>query len=147
MPARKNYCLLCHDHSFLSLSLSHTHLIALTPLSLPSPPLSSQKRYLKRGEDALNLSSKFIDLFLKFNFIHFSLYLSVKMAARFVWEKNGPKPVSKKNLQESCWLVKSTVCTPNNLEVNFTAGSREFGLNAEQIDGKISESALKRRYS
>ena len=69
------------------------------------------------------------------------------MAARFVWEKNGPKPVSKKNLQESCWLVKSTVCTPNNLEVNFTAGSREFGLNAEQIDGKISESALKRRYS
>ena len=69
------------------------------------------------------------------------------MTARFVWEKNGPKPVSKKNLHESCWLQKSTVCTPNNLEVNFTAGSREFGLNAEQIDGKISESALKRRYS
>ena len=69
------------------------------------------------------------------------------MAARFVWKKNGPKPVSSKNLQESCWLSEQTVCTPNNLEVNFKAGSREFGLSSEQKDGKISEVALKRRYS
>ena len=68
-------------------------------------------------------------------------------SARFVWKKNGPKPVSTKNLEESCWLIKSTVCTPNNLEVNFKAGSREFGLNSEQVDGKISELTLKRRYS
>ena len=69
------------------------------------------------------------------------------MAARFVWKKNGPKPVSKQNTGDSCWLVETTVCTPNNLEVNFKAGSREYGLSAEQRNGKVSEVSLKRRYS
>lgn len=64
-----------------------------------------------------------------------------------LWKKNGPKPVSKKNLTESSWLMKASVVTPNNLEVNFKAGSREFGLDSEYKEGKISEVALKRKYS
>ena len=68
-------------------------------------------------------------------------------AARFVWRKNGPKPVSKTNLSSDSWLIKTAICTPDNLEVNFKAGSREFGLHSEYTEGKLSELSLKRKYS
>ena len=65
-------------------------------------------------------------------------------AANFVWKRGGPKPVSKKNLQETTWMIRSTVVTPNNLEVNFKAGSREFGLASDYKENKLSELSLKK---
>jgi hypothetical protein len=66
--------------------------------------------------------------------------------ANFLWKKNGPKPVSTKNTDESCWLLHTSITTANSLEVNFKVGSREFGLSAND-DTKISELGLKRKYS
>ena len=73
--------------------------------------------------------------------------MSSKIAANFLWTKGGPKPVSTKTLNQSSWLLTSSLNTPNRLEVNFKAGSREFGLSSEYAEGKLSEVALKRKYS
>ena len=62
-------------------------------------------------------------------------------------EKNGPKPESKKNTDESTWLMRYSFDTANSLEVNIKVGSRECGLNAVSDDGKISELSLKKKYS
>ena len=68
-------------------------------------------------------------------------------SAHFVWKKGGPKPVSKKIVHETTWLVKSSVVTPNNLEVNFKAGSRDYGLASDYKENKLSELALKKKYA
>ena len=73
--------------------------------------------------------------------------LHYKMAAKFLWKKNGPKPESKKNTDESTWLMRYSFDTANSLEVNIKVGSRECGLNAVSDDGKISELSLKKKYS
>ena len=88
----------------------------------------------------------------KFQGTHISQVKDRKMttennAARFVWRKNGPKPASKTSVESNTWLVKTAICTPDNLEVNLKAGSREFGLHSEYVENKLSELALKRKYS
>lgn len=74
---------------------------------------------------------------------------SSKDSAKFLWKKGGPKPASRKNVDDtSLWLLQSSHTTANNLEVNFKVGSREFGLSASsERENKISEVALKRKYS
>ena len=67
--------------------------------------------------------------------------------ADFIWQKDGPKPVSRKNTTESSWLVQSSIKTPGGLQVNFKAGSREFGLSEQYLENKISEVALKKKYA
>lgn len=71
---------------------------------------------------------------------------SEKMA-KFLWKKSGPKPQSKKNLDEPYWMLATSITTANNLEVNIKAGSREFGLSSTADDYKISELSLKKRYA
>ena len=74
--------------------------------------------------------------------------MSSKIAAYFLWTKGGPKPVSTKTLNQSSWLLSSSVNTPNRLEVNFKAGgSREFGLSSNYEENKLSEVVLKRKYA
>ena len=73
--------------------------------------------------------------------------MSSKIASNFLWTKGGPKPVSTKTFNQSSWLLSSSVNTPHRLEVNFKAGSREFGLSSDYAEGKLSEVALKRKYA
>ena len=68
-------------------------------------------------------------------------------AAKFLWKKNGPKPESKKNMDESLWLLQKSITTASSLDVNMKVGSRDCGLSATNEDGKISELSLKKKYS
>ena len=66
-------------------------------------------------------------------------------AAKFLWKKNGPKPEANKKLDETSWLLGTTLnLTANNLDVTFKAGSRDYGLSASNAEGKISELSLKK---
>ena len=69
-------------------------------------------------------------------------------AAKFLWKKNGPKPEANKKLDETSWLLGTTLnLAANNLDVTFKAGSRDYGLSASNADGKISELSLKKKYA
>ena len=69
-------------------------------------------------------------------------------AAKFLWKKNGPKPESNKKLDETSWLLGTTLnLAASNLDVTFKAGSRDYGLNASNANGKISELSLKKKYA
>jgi hypothetical protein len=58
-----------------------------------------------------------------------------------------PNPSPTRSSTKPAGLGTTLNLAANNLDVTFKAGSRDYGLNASNADGKISELSLKKKYA